>query len=154
MSDGGYATGLQASGRGSSACGFCDSCATARSLCPSKQRCGTGGEHPGDSRSGGYGCSCRPGCVLSRGQSQYKNAYNSQYQPYPAQAQPQYVKSMGSRDGYIGALPLSAASNAPSNATQYYSPVTSRRIVSIASVYPRRTTEPALLGGRYGRYVW
>jgi hypothetical protein len=89
--------------------------------------------------------------VLSRGQSQYKNAYNSQYQPYPSQsqAQPQYGglhqrspsqlqqaqeleyanlnrgKSMGSREGGHGgsALPLSAASNATSNATQYYSPV-------------------------------
>ena len=85
--------------------------------------------------------------VLSRGQSQYKNAYNSQYQPYPSQGQPQFGglhqrspsqlqqaqeleyanlnrgKSMGSREGLAGALPLSAASNATSNATQYYSPV-------------------------------
>ena len=84
--------------------------------------------------------------VLSRGPSQYKNAYNSQYQPYPSQAQPQYGglhqrssssqaqemeyanlnrgKSMGSRDGHGGgaALPLSAASNASSHATQYYTP--------------------------------
>ncbi|KIM49907.1 hypothetical protein M413DRAFT_22017 [Hebeloma cylindrosporum] len=83
--------------------------------------------------------------MLSRGQSQYKNAYNSQYQPYPAQ--PQYGglhqrspsqlqqaqeleyanlnrgQSMGSREGHGGALPLSAASHASSNATQYYSPV-------------------------------
>jgi len=84
--------------------------------------------------------------VLSRGQSQYKNAYNSQYQPYPSQAQPQYGglhqrspsqlqqaqeleyanlnrgKSMGSREVHGGAPPMSAASNATSNATQYYSP--------------------------------
>lgn len=85
--------------------------------------------------------------MMSRSQSQYKNAYNSQYQPYPSQAQPQYGglhqrspsqlqqaqeleyanmsrgKSLGSRDGHGGALPLSATSVASSGATQYFSPV-------------------------------
>lgn len=142
--DGGYAAGLQ-----DGAAPYAAFAVPAQQHDPyASQLRGVGRDTSTDIlEAAGMGAHVSGAGMLSRGQSQYKNAYNSQYQPYPSQGQPQYGglhqrspsqlqqaqeleyanlnrgKSMGSREGQGGAFPLSAASNASSNATQYYSPV-------------------------------